>query len=135
MGSQGSPSSYSPFSPYSPFPASLFTGMLGIAYFSVIGLAILFSPILVAILSLTAWAIARGVPFKPAFGWGWQRFWRYPLQWWWAAVVINGAAGIGAILCYVGMLLTFPWAALAAAEIAGYEGEPADDIVDISAMP
>jgi hypothetical protein len=88
----------------------------------------LFSPAILSILGLTAWAIARGVRFNKAFRWGWLRYWRYPLRWWWAGLVLNFVGAIGFIACYLGLLISLPWAALAAAEIAGYEGEPMEDV-------
>jgi hypothetical protein len=110
-----------------PSPTPTFNPALTLLTFIPIGILVLIAPSLTSMITLSSWAIARGVPFKPAFGWAWQRIKKYPIRWWWAGLVGTLASSIGLILLFVGVFLTVPWIALASAEIASYEGEPSDD--------
>ena len=109
-----------------PFPP--FFSLFGVSIMvTVMVLAFIMSPVLTSLQGLGSWAIARGVPFKEALAWSWARVRAHFMGWWWTGFVISIVSGMGGLACYVGALVTIPWAALAFAEIAAFEGDEWDN--------
>jgi hypothetical protein len=109
-----------------PAPPSFPSFPIGIiiAVALIVVVAFVMGPPLLSLQYLGSWAIARGVPFKAALGWAWERLRKHFFGWWWAGFAISFISSIGVLACYVGMLATMPWAVLAFTELASYEGDP-----------
>jgi hypothetical protein len=89
----------------------------------VIWFVIIVGPIFNSFAYMSSWAIANGVPFSEAINWAWQRIKAHFASWWLAGLALNIISALGAIFCYIGALVTAPWAYLAWAEIVGDMGD------------
>lgn len=92
------------------------TGLVGIA-------AIIFGPLTFSYMGLAAWAISQGHKFKKSSLWALEKIKKQYYSYWWIGIVIYFIAGIGVLLCWVGIILSIPLAYIIFAEIASDTGE------------
>jgi hypothetical protein len=95
--------------------------LLAIAWVFIFGLV--GGPLIASMQSMVAWGIANGKSFQESLAWAWERMKSNVLGWWIAGFVINIISGLGVYLCYVGMLITYPWSVLSWAVIVSDSGE------------
>jgi len=98
-------------------------GVLGAIVVMLIWFVIIVGPVVNSFIIMSSWAIAKGVSFNDAINWAWERIKTHFASWWLAGLVLNIISGIGVVLCYIGILVTAPWAYLAWAEIVGDMGD------------
>lgn len=80
-------------------------------------------PLIASMQSMVAWGIANGRTFQESLAWAWERIKSNVLGWWIAGFVLNIISGLGVYLCYVGMLITYPWSVLSWAVIVSDRDE------------
>ncbi len=107
-----------------PYPALLMgPAMLLLAIFWVFILGFVGGPLIASMQSMVAWGIANGRSFQESLAWAWERMKSNVLGWWIAGFVISLISGLGTYLCYVGILITYPWSVLSWAVIVSDRGE------------
>jgi len=81
-----------------------------ILFFGFIFLLSLFSPVVTSWLMMSCWGIFAGASGGDSMKWAWERIKARPFHWWFVGWVLSIISTLGVYLCYIGFVVTMPWA-------------------------